>query len=99
MSTAQQIKIRRIVWTGGITAITVVGSIYGAGLKTTQERKQEIQKAREATVEERIKHLEEQRGALMAKKIGLERKIQEVEMRARGATWEQSRQGMERKRD
>jgi hypothetical protein len=54
---------------------------------------------REATVEQRIAILEEQRGALLAKRMGLEKKIEEVEMRARGATWEESKRGLERKRD
>jgi hypothetical protein len=35
---------------------------------------------------------------LVAKRIGLERKIHELEMRMNGATREESMQGMERKR-
>jgi hypothetical protein len=30
--------------------------------------------------------------------LDLERKIKQVEMKAKGATWEESRQGVERKR-
>jgi hypothetical protein len=37
---AQQQKIRRIVWTGAIAAVTATGAWYGAGLKTTSEIKQ-----------------------------------------------------------
>ena len=42
--------------------------------------------------------LEEQKGALIAKRLGLERKIGELEMRAKGATREESMVGRERKR-
>jgi hypothetical protein len=34
---ALQQKVRRIVWTGAIASVTVVGTIYGAGLKTQKE--------------------------------------------------------------
>ncbi|PQE24488.1 hypothetical protein CJF30_00009956 [Rutstroemia sp. NJR-2017a BBW] len=98
MSSAQQIKIRRIVWTGAITAVTVVGAVTGARLKADQEGKQQVEKSREASIEQRIAVLEEQRGSLVAKKLDLERKIKQVEMKAQGATWEESRQGVERKR-
>jgi len=37
---AQQQKIRRIVWTGAIAAVTATGAWYGAGLKTKGEIKQ-----------------------------------------------------------
>src|SRR5271170_6494169 len=35
-----QQKIRRIVWTGAITAVTVTGAWYGASLKTRREIEQ-----------------------------------------------------------
>ncbi|QSZ34632.1 hypothetical protein DSL72_007486 [Monilinia vaccinii-corymbosi] len=101
MSTPPQaaaLKIKRIVWTGAIASITVVGTIYGAGLKTVGDRRQQIHKIREATLAERIAHLEGQRGVLVGKKIGLQRKIDEVEMRRGGATREESTRGMERRR-
>lgn len=59
---------------------------------------QAVQKRREATPAEMIAQLETQRGALLAKRIGLEKKIHELEMRKLGATREDSKQGMERKR-
>ncbi|KAI9644372.1 hypothetical protein NHQ30_007729 [Ciborinia camelliae] len=99
MATPQSsLKIKRIVWTGAIASITVVGTIYGAGLKTQGEHEQQIRKVREATLSERISHLEEQRGILVAKKMGLEKKIEEAGMRRNGATVEESTRGMERKR-
>lgn len=113
---AQQQKIRRIVWTGAIAAVTATGAWYGAGLKTRSEIKQvwsaptrwlamilmqdwqKQEKQREATPAEKIAQLEEQRGGLIAKRLGLERKIKELEMRANGATREESMQGQERRR-
>jgi hypothetical protein len=55
-------------------------------------------KRREATPAEKIAQLEGQRGGLVAKRLGLERKIKELEMRAQGATREESMQGQERRR-
>lgn len=40
MSTPQAQAVRRWILTGAITAITVTGAIYGAGLKSKQEFKQ-----------------------------------------------------------
>jgi dienelactone hydrolase len=37
---AQQQKIRRIVWTAAIASVTATGAWYGAGLKTRSELKQ-----------------------------------------------------------
>ncbi|RFU30663.1 hypothetical protein B7463_g5677, partial [Scytalidium lignicola] len=97
MATSQQ-TIRRWVMTGSVAAITATGVWYGAGLKMQQEAKQAIRKHREATAEEKIALLEEQRSTLVAKRIGLERKLQEIEARANGATMAESKVGMERKR-
>ncbi|KAK2628104.1 hypothetical protein QTJ16_002750 [Diplocarpon rosae] len=95
---AQQQKIRRIVWTGAIASVTVAGTWYGAGLKTQSETKQKVERSREATVEEKIAQLEDQRGGLVAKRLGLEKKLKELELRANGATREESLQGQERQR-
>jgi hypothetical protein len=40
MSGPSTASVRRVVLTGSIAAITAVGTWYGAGLKTEQERKQ-----------------------------------------------------------
>ncbi|KAN0119772.1 hypothetical protein V8E51_001980 [Hyaloscypha variabilis] len=97
-ASAQQLKIRRIVWTAAIASVTATGAWYGAGLKTKSELKQIAEKRREATPAEKIAQLEEQRGGLIAKRLGLEKKIKELEMRAQGATREESMQGRERRR-
>lgn len=91
-------QTRRIVWTGSIAAITATGAWYGAGLKIKSEHKQEVQRRREASPTEKIAQLEESRGALVAKRLGLEKKIHELEMRAQGATREESMAGQERRR-
>jgi len=95
---AQQQKIRRVVWTAAIASVTATGAWYGAGLKTKSELNQLAEKRREATLAEKLAQLEEQRGALIAKRLGLEKKIGELEMRANGATREESMQGQERRR-
>jgi len=95
---ARLLKIRRIIWTGAIASVTATGAWYGAGLKIQRDVKLDVQKRRESTPAEKIEQLETQRGGLVAKRIGLEKKLREVELRAQGKTWEESREGKERKR-
>lgn len=75
---------------------------YGIELGAdTRESKQVIQKQSQGEVNlfaEKIAQLEQTRSALVAKKNGLERKIAEIEARAKGATREESMRGMERRR-
>ena len=59
---------------------------------------QAVEKRRENTPTELIQQLETQRGALVAKRLGLEKKLHELEMRNQGATREESKRGLERKR-
>lgn len=67
-------------------------------MKIKKEHKQEIQRIREATPAEKIAQLEQSKGALIAKRMGLEKKIHELEMRAQGATREESMVGREKRR-
>jgi hypothetical protein len=110
--------IRRSIWAISITAITVAGAWYGAGLKIEKEQRQvcshtryfrrrcprtdviikAIEKRREASPAALIAQLEIQRGGLVAKRLGLEKKLNELEKRNQGATREESKEGMERKR-
>ncbi|KIN04433.1 hypothetical protein OIDMADRAFT_17505 [Oidiodendron maius Zn] len=90
--------IRRSIWAISITAITVAGAWYGAGLKIEKEQRQAIEKRREASPAALIAQLETQRGGLVAKRLGLEKKLNELEKRNQGATREESKEGMERKR-
>jgi hypothetical protein len=52
---------------------------------------------REATVEEQIAQLEMHRNSLVAKKLGLEKKLSEIEARRNGATREGASAGRERR--
>ncbi|KAF1996153.1 hypothetical protein P154DRAFT_443843 [Amniculicola lignicola CBS 123094] len=67
--------VRRVVWTGAIAAVTVTGSLYGAGLKSQIEFKGEKKRVIEATLEEKITSLENVRAGLITRKIELERKM------------------------
>ena len=40
VSRATHLKVKRVVWTGAIFAITVAGTLYGAGLRTRGQIKQ-----------------------------------------------------------
>ncbi|KAF2622674.1 hypothetical protein BU25DRAFT_300362, partial [Macroventuria anomochaeta] len=75
MATPQVQAIRRWIMTGAVAAITVTGTIYGAGLKTDREVKQERKRYQQATPEEIISQLEIARDDLMMKKKEMERKI------------------------
>ncbi|KAI1423901.1 hypothetical protein F5Y12DRAFT_715889 [Xylaria sp. FL1777] len=72
---------KRIIWTGAFFAVTVVGSIYGAGLKTQQEYHAEKKQILESTPEERIRALEVHRARLVREKLPLERKREELRLR------------------
>lgn len=73
-------------------------SWYSLVDRDSDGNEQKVEKQREATPAEKIAQLEEQRGGLVAKRLGLERKIRKLEMRAQGATREESMQGQERRR-
>lgn len=74
-------KVRTIILTAGVTATAVTGAWYGAGLKTKQQVKQAVKVRAEATHADKIASLEQIRSGLMAKKIGLEQKIAQLEAR------------------
>ncbi|MCJ1247175.1 hypothetical protein MMC30_004389 [Trapelia coarctata] len=77
-------NLRRIILTTSIAAIAATGAWYGAGLKMGRERKKEVEAVKKATPAERIAMLETARGELVAKKLGLERKIEELQRRRGG---------------
>lgn len=82
-SITQAQKIKRIVWTGSIAAVTATGAWYGAGLKTRKERSDAATKARALTTAEKITKLEEQKAGLRIKQKALENKIAEVRSRGK----------------
>ncbi|KAJ1325562.1 hypothetical protein MN608_08756 [Microdochium nivale] len=81
--TAQGIK--RIIWTGAFAAVTFVGAIYGAGLKTQQDYKAEKTKIIEATPEDRIAQLQARRSTLVSQRIPVQRKLDDLHARMRAA--------------
>ncbi|KAK0723699.1 hypothetical protein B0T21DRAFT_414077 [Apiosordaria backusii] len=83
-------KWKRLIWTGAFAATTFTGAIYGAGLKTQQEWKEEKQKVQELTTEEKVAMLENSKGELWKQKVSLEQKLGEV--RARMAKEEAQKQ-------
>ncbi|KAI1300481.1 hypothetical protein F5Y03DRAFT_229538 [Xylaria venustula] len=72
---------KRLIWTGAFAAVTIVGSIYGAGLKTQQEYHAEKKQILETPIEERISALEAHRARLVTQKRPLERKRDELRLR------------------
>ncbi|KAI0975765.1 hypothetical protein F4678DRAFT_281669 [Xylaria arbuscula] len=72
---------KRLIWTGAFAAVTIVGSIYGAGLKTQQEFHAEKKQILETPIEERISALEAHRARLVTQKMPLERKREELRLR------------------
>ncbi|KAI1766091.1 hypothetical protein GGR53DRAFT_487375 [Hypoxylon sp. FL1150] len=75
--------LRRLIYTGAFAAVTAVGAIYGAGLKTQADRKQEVRRIVEAPPEERVLDLEARRAALLTQRRPLDAKLEEVRRRIR----------------
>ncbi|KAI0503013.1 hypothetical protein F5B22DRAFT_578193 [Xylaria bambusicola] len=72
---------KRMIWTGAFAAVTIVGTIYGAGLKTQQEYRAEKKQILETSIEERISALEARRAQLVRQKQPLEKKREELQLR------------------
>ncbi|KAI1080493.1 hypothetical protein F5B20DRAFT_589274 [Whalleya microplaca] len=79
----RRVSVRTMIWTGAFAAVTAVGAIYGAGLRTQQEYKAEKKQVLEASVEDRIRGLEEARAGLVKQKLPLEKKLGEAQRRIR----------------
>ncbi|KAI9863106.1 MAG: hypothetical protein M1813_003926 [Trichoglossum hirsutum] len=76
-------KLRRIILTSSIAAITVTGTLYGAGLKTQREAQQARRQKSEATDEERLEVLLGLRRKLVEQRDGLVEKMRELEEKGR----------------
>ncbi|KAJ5241963.1 uncharacterized protein N7469_000290 [Penicillium citrinum] len=72
-------NIRRLVLTAAITSITIAGSLYGAGIKTTEEVAETQKKRQEATFDEQMKALQGMRSNLTARKGMIETQIRDLE--------------------
>ncbi|KAL4883908.1 hypothetical protein BJY04DRAFT_183479 [Aspergillus karnatakaensis] len=75
------VKVKRLVLAGAVTATTIAGTLYGAGLKTEQQRAKHVQKTREVTLDEQIAALRSMRQNLVAKKELVEKQILELDAR------------------
>ncbi|KAK4188961.1 hypothetical protein QBC35DRAFT_548009 [Podospora australis] len=75
-------KWKAMLWTGVFAAVTITGTIYGAGLKTQQEWQSEKKKRQEATLEEQTNLLNTQLKKLQKEKAEIEDKLAYVRERA-----------------
>ncbi|CEJ59695.1 hypothetical protein PEBR_27047 [Penicillium brasilianum] len=72
-------NVRRLVWTAAITSITIVSSLYGAGLKTKEEIAETTRKRQESTFDEQLTALQNMRSNLTARKGILENQIRDLD--------------------
>ncbi|PKY02283.1 hypothetical protein P168DRAFT_320828 [Aspergillus campestris IBT 28561] len=72
---------KRLVLTGAVTAITIAGSLYGAGIKTGQEAGQQVQKKQEASLDERIATLQGIRDNLSSKRLHVQKQLDDLDAR------------------
>lgn len=84
----QRAPFKTMILTGAFAAVAIVGAIYGAGLKTQEEIKQEKDKIAEASIEDRIRDLEARRSTLVSQRIPLERKLDGLRARMRAQAQE-----------
>ncbi|EGC49879.1 predicted protein [Histoplasma capsulatum var. duboisii H88] len=80
-ATALSPKARRIILTTGVTICTIMGSLYGAGLKMDQDAKKEAERQRSATTAEKIHALEAAREVLVRRRTSLEKQINDLRTR------------------
>ncbi|OJJ04847.1 hypothetical protein ASPVEDRAFT_54944 [Aspergillus versicolor CBS 583.65] len=87
-------KVKRLVLAGAVTATTIAGTLYGAGIKTEREVAQHVQKTREITLDERIESLRNTRQNLASKKELVEKQMRDLEAKAE----ERKQKGVDNKR-
>ncbi|ROW07165.1 hypothetical protein VPNG_07335 [Cytospora leucostoma] len=80
---AKRQRIRRVVMTGSIALITIVGAVTGAWLKMDSDTVKQKRVFLETPIDDRIAILEEQRSSLLALRIPLERKLGDLRERMR----------------
>ncbi|EPS28474.1 hypothetical protein PDE_03420 [Penicillium oxalicum 114-2] len=76
-------NVRRLVLTVAVTSITIASSLYGAGLKTTEEIAETTRKRQEATFEEQLAALQNMRSNLAARKGMIENQIRELDAKVK----------------
>lgn len=77
-------NIRRVVLTGAVALITVVGAITGASLKGDKDAVRQREKVQEMPIAERIAMIDDRRAELLRNKATLERKLDRLQARMRG---------------
>ncbi|BCS17719.1 uncharacterized protein APUU_10547S [Aspergillus puulaauensis] len=87
-------KVKRLVLAGAVTATTIAGTLYGAGIKTEREVTQHVQKTREITFDERIESLRNTRQNLAGKKELVEKQMRDLDARIE----ERKQKGVDSKR-
>lgn len=75
------IRLKSLVTALSFAAVTIVGTIYGAGLKMSAQTEQSLSKQREADYAERITQLEGARARLEMARGDLLKKIEIVKER------------------
>ncbi|KAI9663257.1 MAG: hypothetical protein M1821_008305 [Bathelium mastoideum] len=87
-------KVRNYILTGSAVVVVMLGSFYGAGLKSQHQIEARKQVRYEETPDEQIARLEGTKAALMSRKLALESKIRDVQGRKRrGETFDQGKNG------
>lgn len=79
-------NFRRVVLTGAVALITVVGAITGASLKADNEAVTQRQKVQEMPIAERIAMIDARRAELLRTKADLDRKLDRLQARMSGDT-------------
>ncbi|OKL61753.1 hypothetical protein UA08_02895 [Talaromyces atroroseus] len=74
-------RVLMYFYTAAAVTITIGGSLYGAELKTKQDKQKTAKKDHEATFDEKIQSLKSAREILVSKKHNVERQLQELEER------------------
>ncbi|KAL8898196.1 MAG: hypothetical protein Q9192_002197 [Flavoplaca navasiana] len=76
-------QARTVILTCSVAAVTALGAMYGAGLKSSRNVAKVTQNKQEAPTEEVLAQLYASRKGLVARKVDLERKIAELESKQR----------------
>lgn len=74
-------NFRRVVLTGAVALITVVGAITGASLKADKNVVTQRQKVQEMPVADRIAMIDARRAELLRTKADLDRKLERLQAR------------------
>jgi hypothetical protein len=82
--------------TGAVTAVTVAGTLYGAGLKSDREIVKERKRYQEASPEEIISQLQIARDNLVIKRKEMERKIAGFHAKQKAKALEEERERQQR---